>query len=105
MPPRSLPHNKDWPRILSSDPQDQLQIFVIAHNCTDNTEEEYRRFEADYPDVKLRYCLEPQQGLSHARNCGIRQSSGDLLAYVDDDATVNKEYLRTYDDFCILHFA
>ena len=84
-------------------PLSDYEIVLVNNNSTDNTEEEYRRFEADYPDVKLRYCLEPQQGLSHARNCGIRNSEGDILVYVDDDATVNKEYLGTYARFFAEH--
>ena len=49
--------------------------------------------------MRFRYCFEPQQGLSHARNRGIVESQGDVLVYVDDDALVNKEYLHTYADF------
>ena len=77
----------------------EYEVVLVNNNSTDNTEQECRRFEADFPEVKFRYCLETSQGLSYARNCGIRQSEGDLLAYVDDDATVNKEYLSTYARF------
>jgi glycosyltransferase involved in cell wall biosynthesis len=49
--------------------------------------------------VQFRYFVETNQGLSHARNCGIRHAQGDLLVYVDDDATVNTQYLLTYADF------
>lgn len=80
-------------------PPSDYEIVLVNNNSTDNTEEECRRFESDHPAIKLRYCLEPQQGLSHARNCGIRNSEGDILVYVDDDALVNKEYLQTYADF------
>ena len=56
------------------------------------------------PSVSGRlYFLETNQGLSYARNCGIRNAQGDLLVYVDDDATVNPEYLRTYSDFFTHH--
>ena len=47
--------------------------------------------------------MEKSQGLSYARNCGIRNAEGDLLVYVDDDATVNKEYLGTYARFFAEH--
>ena len=77
----------------------KYEIVLVNNNSTDNTEEECLRFQADYPDISFHYCIERQQGLSHARNCGIRQSLGDLLVYVDDDATVNKDYLQTYADF------
>ena len=84
-------------------PHDQYEIVLVNNNSTDGTEKECRRFEADYPDITFRYCVETSQGLSYARNCGIRQSTGDLLVYVDDDATVNKEYLSTYATFFAQH--
>ena len=80
-------------------PRSEYEIVLVNNNSTDNTEGECHRFVADYPDVTFRYCIEPQQGLSYARNCGIREAAGDVLVYVDDDALVNKEYLKTYADF------
>ena len=80
-------------------PTEEYEIVLVNNNSTDGTEAEVRRFQTDYPQVQLRYCVEPQQGLSYARNCGIRESRGDILVYVDDDALVNKEYLATYADF------
>lgn len=80
-------------------PRSEYEIVLVNNNSTDNTEAECRRFQADFPDITFRYFIETQQGLSYARNCGIRNAQGDLLVYVDDDATVNKEYLRTYADF------
>lgn len=84
-------------------PHDQYEIVLVNNNSTDGTENECRRFQADYPDIRFRYFLETNQGLSYARNCGIRNAQGDLLVYVDDDATVNPEYLRTYSDFFTHH--
>ena len=80
-------------------PPTEYEVVLVNNNSTDRTEEECRRFEADHPDVALRYFMEPQQGLSHARNRGIREAKGDVLVYVDDDALVNREYLETYASF------
>lgn len=80
-------------------PHDQYEIVLVNNNSTDHTEQECQRFQKDYPDIRFCYCVETNQGLSYARNRGIRESQGELLAYVDDDATVNSEYLRTYADF------
>ena len=80
-------------------PREEYEIVLVDNNCTDHTEEEVRRFQDDYPDISFRCVKEPQQGLSHARNCGIRSSKGDIVVYVDDDAEVNKEYLQTYAEF------
>ena len=75
------------------------EIVLVNNNCSDNTETECQRFQQDYPDIQFQYLIETQQGLSYARNCGIQNAQGDILVYVDDDATVNKEYLKTYNEF------
>lgn len=79
------------------------EVLLINNNSTDATESECDRFQKDFPDVRFRYLVEPNQGLSYARNCGIRNAQGDLLVYVDDDATVNVSYLKTYADFFAQH--
>ena len=79
--------------------KDGYEIVLVNNNCTDNTEAECLRFKNDFPDVAFHCFHEPNQGLSYARNCGVRESKGDIIIYVDDDAVVNKEYLRTYAEF------
>ena len=78
---------------------DQYEIVLVDNNCTDNTHAECDRFVHDFPDVRFRYFVETNQGLSHARNRGIKESKGEIFVYVDDDALVNKQYLQTYADF------
>lgn len=84
-------------------PADQYEIVLVNNNSTDHTEEECKRFAADFPMVAFRYLVEPTQGLSYARNAGIRTAKGDILVYVDDDATVNNKYLSTYQEFFAKH--
>ena len=84
-------------------PADRYEIVLINNNSTDRTEEECRRFVEDFPEVRFRYFMEPQQGLSYARNRGVTESEGDVLVFVDDDALVNKIYLQTYADFFDRH--
>lgn len=80
-------------------PHSEYEIVLVNNNSTDNTESECQRFQNDYPDIRFRYFVETNQGLSYARNRGICEAKGDLLVYVDDDATVNDAYLKTYADF------
>ena len=82
---------------------DDYEVVLVNNNSNDNTEAECHRFEADHPGVRFRYVVEPQQGLSYARNCGIENAQGDVLVYVDDDALVNPEYLSTYATFFAAH--
>ncbi len=79
--------------------KDRYEIVLVENNCTDNTRGECDRFVRDFPNVVFHYVVETNQGLSHARNRGIKESKGEILVYVDDDALVNKEYLQTYAEF------
>ncbi len=80
-------------------PRSGYEIVLVNNNSTDGTQAECERFAREYNDVAFRYIDEKEQGLSYARNAGILASHGDVLVYVDDDATVNREYLRTYQNF------
>lgn len=84
-------------------PPNQYEIVLVDNNCSDNTRNECDRFVRDFPKVAFRYIVETNQGLSYARNRGIKESSGDVLVYVDDDALVNNAYLQTYSEFFEQH--
>jgi glycosyltransferase involved in cell wall biosynthesis len=78
---------------------EKYEIVLVNNNSTDSTETECNKFSKDYENVVFRYFVETNQGLSYARNRGIQEAKGEVVVYVDDDATINKEYLQTYYDF------
>lgn len=75
-------------------PTTSYEIILVNNNSTDRTEEECQRFSHDYPKVQFHYYLETLQGLSYARNRGIKESHGDLLVFLDDDSFIQKDYLE-----------
>src|SRR5690349_2349748 len=76
-------------------PPEEL-ILVVDHN-----DELARRSHAAFPGVRVIGNGEAQ-GLSGARNTGIRAAGGDIIAFLDDDAAAAPSWLATmvthYDD-------
>lgn len=74
-------------------PTEAYEIILVNNMSTDNTEAECNRFESDYPEVDFRYFFETNQGLSFARNRGIKESRGGTLLFLDDDSYIQPNYL------------
>jgi glycosyltransferase involved in cell wall biosynthesis len=60
------------------------EIVVVDNNSTDSTAQAVAAF-VPTTTVPVRYVFEPRQGISHARNRGIREAQGSILAFTDDD--------------------
>ncbi len=84
-------------------PKSEYEIVLVDNNCTDNTREVCEAFTMAHKDVNFRYVVEPEQGLSAARNKGIKEAKGDIIVYIDDDALVDTDYLRTYAEWFATH--
>src|SRR6267143_2548611 len=69
------------------------EILVVDNNSTDQTRQVVEDFRRHYPE-RLRYLFEPQQGVSHARNAGIRHARGEILAFIDDDEAAGAGWLQ-----------
>jgi GT2 family glycosyltransferase len=75
-------------------PRHLFEILLINNNSTDTTEALCRDFAQRTPGLNYRYLTETQQGLSHARNRGIAEAAGDIIIFMDDDATAESDYLE-----------
>ena len=80
-------------------PKDQYEILLVDNNSIDSTPEICKRFAELHPEVAFRYVQEHEQGLSAARNKGIREANGDIIIYVDDDALVDEHYIAYFAEF------
>ncbi len=69
------------------------EILVVDNNSSDRTREVVEDFCKRYP-CHLRYLFEPQPGKSHALNAGIRGARGNVIAFLDDDVTVEPTWLQ-----------
>lgn len=70
------------------------EVLVVDNNSTDQTRDVIRSFSQRYPG-RFRYLLEPKPGKCYALNSGIANALGEVLAFVDDDVTVDPAWLRS----------
>lgn len=84
--------------LLAQDLAD-FELIVVDNASTDQTQSV---IAARKTNPRLRSVYEPTLGLSVARNRGWRESQGEILAYLDDDAIADPNWLgelvRAYQD-------
>ena len=71
----------------------EWEVLVVDNNSKDHTRQVVERFCNRHPR-RFRYLFESRQGLSHARNRGIQEARGEIIAFMDDDVTVAPNWLR-----------
>lgn len=76
-----LPETTEW------------EVVVVDNKSSDQTHDVVAGFCNRDPN-RFRYIHESQQGLSYARNTGIREARGEILAFTDDDIIVEKDWLQ-----------
>jgi glycosyltransferase involved in cell wall biosynthesis len=72
---------------------EECEVLVVDNNSTDQTRDVVVDFRRRYPG-RFQYLFEAQQGLSHARNAGIKEARGDVVVFLDDDVTVTATWLE-----------
>ena len=69
-----------------------IEINIIDNNSTDTTKDYVIELQKQFPEVN--YFVEKRQGISYARNLSFEVCKGMFLAFVDDDAVINKNWLE-----------
>lgn len=69
------------------------EVLVVNNNSTDQTRDVVEEFARRHPG-RFRYLFEPRPGKSYALGTGIREALGDVLAFIDDDVTVEPTWLQ-----------
>lgn len=68
---------------VSQQPQDHLEVILVDDGSTDQTAVIAKTYVAKHPNWQL--IMQPQQGVSVARNVGTQEAKGEYVAYLDGD--------------------
>jgi glucosyl-dolichyl phosphate glucuronosyltransferase len=77
------------------------EVIVVDNHSSDDTHAVVMAFAEQHPQV--RYCYEPNIGLSHARNRGWQEAKGEYVIYIDDDSRVPAETLAVAYEIVEIH--
>jgi glycosyltransferase involved in cell wall biosynthesis len=80
-----------------------FELIVINNNSTDRTDEICQLLLKQFKNTAFHYFIEKNQGLSFARNRGIKEAKGEILVFIDDDAMVEKDFIGNLLTFYRLH--
>jgi glycosyltransferase involved in cell wall biosynthesis len=67
------------------------EIIVVDNHSTDNTRQIVETFQGT---GIVRYFMESQLGMNTARNLGLKEACGAYVAYIDDDALADPNWLE-----------
>jgi glycosyltransferase involved in cell wall biosynthesis len=71
------------------------ELIVVDNGSQDATASALAQFCDSLP---LRVVVEPEVGLSRARNAAVAQARGDYIIWIDDDVLVDPNWLRAYEN-------
>ena len=74
-------------------PADRWEILIVDNGSVDETPRIASELAAERPD-RVRVVTEPRGGLSLSRNRGVREATGQVIAFADDDAYPDAGWLR-----------
>ena len=75
-------------------PADTYEVLVVDNGSSDGTKPMVHDVQLSSP-VSIKYLQEKQSGLSHARNTGIAAAQGHFVAFIDDDAVADLNWLTS----------
>jgi glycosyltransferase involved in cell wall biosynthesis len=88
--------------VLSQDcGQVRYELLIVDNHSSDETRQTCEALLADC-HISAHYLFEPEQGVSFARNTGIRHAKAPILAFSDDDVCVSRNWIagikRAFDE-------
>jgi len=72
---------------------DSYEVIVVDDGSVDNTAEVCKAF-VQTTSTRLIYLRGPHKGPAAARNLGIAEARGEIVAFIDDDCEASKDWLQ-----------
>ena len=69
------------------------ELVLVDSASTDTTLDVFHRFKAENSQIPCKVLTTNEPGLSIARNAGVKNSSGGVLVFLDDDVYLGDEYI------------
>jgi glycosyltransferase involved in cell wall biosynthesis len=87
----TYPHFREAAESVLAQTHDGVELVVVV----DGTEDVYDRALAEFGDREgvTIHCNEENLGLAASRNAGVELASGDVVAFVDDDAVADERWV------------
>jgi glycosyltransferase involved in cell wall biosynthesis len=80
-------------RVLQIPPSCRWEVLIVDNNSQDDTPQLIQNWQPHLPIIPLH---EKSPGHVAARNCAVRNSTGELLLWTDDDVLVSTDWLANY---------
>jgi glycosyltransferase involved in cell wall biosynthesis/GT2 family glycosyltransferase len=76
-------------------PSDRFEVIVVDNRSPDEAAVGEEAVAGALSDERVRVLREPISGGANARNRGLEKARGEIVAYVDDDVIVDRDWLAT----------
>jgi glycosyltransferase involved in cell wall biosynthesis len=70
------------------------EVVVVDNASSDHTRDVALKF---VDSLNLKYVYEAKRGIPYARNAGIQNAGGDIIAFVDDDCVADENWLKNLE--------
>ena len=81
-------------RSLTCQTRQPDEVVVVDNDSHDSTREVTHKYR---DMLNIKYVFELTKGVPYARNAGIANAGGDIIAFMDDDCDADREWLKNIE--------